>query len=116
MVKTLETTISEQSCLELITMASLAGALAFLGSSALPDKLNPVIKPLMEAIKKEANEEFQKLAARSLARVLNSCISRETSPDEKVIKNFCAFVCSNPEVTPLVSLPHLNGSVDSVLQ
>merc|ERR1719427_202861 len=111
-VVTLEVTIAEQTSLELVTMSSLAGALAFLGPSALPSKLNPVIKPLMEAVKKEANDEFQKVAARSLARVLNSCISRETSPNEKVIKNLCAFVCSNPEVTPLVSLTHLNGSVD----
>merc|ERR1719427_2140684 len=111
-VATLEVTIAEQTSLELVTMSSLAGALAFLGPSALPSKLNPEIKPLMEAVKKEANDEFQKIAARSLARVLNSCISRETSPNEKVIKNLCAFVCSNPEVTPLVSLTHLNGLVD----
>jgi len=111
-VTTLETTIAEQTTLELVTMASLAGALAFLGASALPSKLNPVIKPLMEAVKKETNDEFQKLAARSLIRVLNSCISRETSPNEKVVKNLCALVCSNPEMTPLVSLSHLNGSVD----
>jgi len=111
-VVTLETTISEQTSLELVTLASLAGALAFLGPSALPGKLNPVIKPLMEAVKKEANDEFQKLAARSLVRVLNSCIPREVSPSEKVVTNLCAFVCSNPEVTPLVTLSHLNGSVD----
>eukprot|EP00092_Neocalanus_flemingeri_P012300 GFUD01013258.1.p1 GENE.GFUD01013258.1~~GFUD01013258.1.p1 ORF type:complete len:1777 (+),score=633.99 GFUD01013258.1:47-5377(+) len=111
-VVTLAATIAEQTSLELVTMSSLAGALAFLGPSALPTKLNPVIKPLMEAVKKEANDEFQKMAARSLSRVLNSCISRETSPNEKVVKNLCAFVCSNPEITPLVTLAHLNGSVD----
>merc|ERR1712142_1026107 len=111
-VSTLEATIVEQSSLELVTLASLAGALAFLESSALPEKLNPVIKPLMEAMKKETNEEFQKLAARSLVKVLNSCTLREVSPIEKVVTNSCAFVCSNPEVTPLVTLAHLNGSVD----
>ena len=111
-VTTLEVTKKEQTNLELVTLASLAGALAFLGPSALPDKLNPVIKPLMESIKKESNEELQKLAAKSLVRVLNSCTLREVSPIEKVVTNLCAFACSNPEVTPLVTLAHLTGSLD----
>ena len=90
---------------------SVAGAVAFIGQEALPDKLNPVIKPVMEALKRQSSEDIQKTAARSLARILNSCIIRESSPNEKVIKNLCAFVCSNPEITPVVNLSHIQGQV-----
>ena len=86
--------------------------MAFIGQEALPDKLNPVIKPVMEALKRQSSEDIQKTAARSLARILNSCIIRESSPNEKVIKNLCAFVCSNPEITPVVNLSHIQGQVD----
>jgi hypothetical protein len=50
---------AEQAGLERITMASLAGALVHIGPGVLPEKLNPVIRPLMEAVKSETNEEFQ---------------------------------------------------------
>jgi len=39
------------------TQATLAGAVTML--KCLPEKLNPVIKPLMESIKKEENERLQ---------------------------------------------------------
>ena len=86
-VTTLEATQEEQTSLDLLILSCLAGAVAFIGPEALPDKLNPVIKPLMEAVKKQSNEAIQQTAARSLVRVLNSCVSRQSSPTEKVIKN-----------------------------
>lgn len=39
------------------TQATLAGAVTLF--RCLPEKLNPVIKPLMESIKKEENEQLQ---------------------------------------------------------
>jgi Domain of unknown function (DUF3535). len=39
------------------TQATLGGAVTML--KCLPEKLNPVIKPLMESIKKEENEQLQ---------------------------------------------------------
>lgn len=39
------------------TQAVLAGAIVML--KCLPDKLNPVVKPLMESIKREEDKELQ---------------------------------------------------------
>lgn len=39
------------------TQAAIAGAVTML--RCLPEKLNPVIKPLMESIKKEDDEQLQ---------------------------------------------------------
>ena len=49
---------SDMNSLSTMTLASLAGALVSL--SFLPEKLNPVIKPLMESIKKEPIFQLQK--------------------------------------------------------
>ena len=103
---------TDQTNLQLSTLATLAGALAGLEPEALPAKLNPVLKPLMEAVKREEREEWQQLAAASLARVIAGCRSRQPSPSDKVIKNLCSFVCSNPEAVPLVDLAHLHSAVD----
>ena len=108
---TLEVMMEEQTSLELLTLSSLAGAVAFIGHEALPEKLNPVIKPVMEALKKQSSEDIQGTAARSLARILKTCILRKPSPNEKVVKNLCAFVCSNPEITPVISLKHFHEQV-----
>ena len=109
---TLESLLQEQDSTQLATLATLAGALAALGPEAFPAKLNPVLKPLMEAVKRETGEELQRMAACSLARVLEACINRQPCPNDKVVKNLCSFVCSNPEVVPLVDLAHLHGAVD----
>lgn len=44
-------------CLSCRTQAATAGAVTML--RFLPEKLNPVIKPLMESIKKEEDEQLQ---------------------------------------------------------
>ena len=115
LASTLETVLQEQDSMQLATLATLAGALAALGPKAFPAKLNPVLKPLMEAVKREVGEELQRMAACSLARVLDACIDRQPCPNDKVVKNLCSFVCSNPEVVPLVDLAHLHGAVDPQL-
>ena len=115
LASTLEAVLQEQDAMQLATLATLAGALAALGPEAFPAKLNPVLKPLMEAVKREVGEELQRMAACSLARVLDACINRQPCPNDKVVKNLCSFVCSNPEVVPLVDLAHLHGALDPQL-
>ena len=47
-----------------------------------------------------------------LVRVLDHCLSRETSPLDKVIINLCTFLCCNPEETPQVDMFHFEDKVD----
>ncbi len=106
---------AEQAGLERITMASLAGALVHIGPGVLPEKLNPVIRPLMEAVKSETNEEFQRMAARGVVLVIQSCLGRTLSPVDKLVKNVCSLACSLPLETPPVDLAFLNAEVKSSL-
>lgn len=80
-------------------------AMAVVKLDALPDKLNPVIRPIMEAIRCEENEEVRSQAALCLAHLMQNCLSRNPSPNGKIIKNLCGFLCADPTVTPNVMTP-----------
>ncbi len=90
--------LTDQSSLAVMTLAAAAGAAA--GVGAIADKLNPVIKPLMEAVKKERNKSLQALSARRLAQLLELCSGANASPADKVVKNLVSFVCADPSTTP----------------
>ncbi|XP_059051524.1 TATA-binding protein-associated factor 172 [Achroia grisella] len=93
---------SEQSTLNVSVQAALAGACANL--HALPEKLNPVVRPLMESIKRECSEELQQNSADTLAVLLAQLVHREPCPNNKVLVNLKAFLRCDPEFTPRISL------------
>nr|XP_033799589.1 TATA-binding protein-associated factor 172 isoform X2 [Geotrypetes seraphini] len=80
-------------------------ACAIVNLQQLPEKLNPVIKPLMEAVKKEENTLVQNYAALCIAKLLQQCILRTPCPNPKIIKNICSSLCVDPHLTPLVTCP-----------
>ncbi|XP_064635758.1 TATA-binding protein-associated factor 172-like [Lineus longissimus] len=112
LLSTVSQTSSEQQTLSMRAQTSLAGALVSQGY--LPDKMNPVIRPLMDTIKKEENCQLQKLAAKNLAFLLNHCIDRTPCPNAKVVKNLCSFLCSDPSTTPVVNQSNTNTDASSV--
>ncbi|KAJ8250406.1 hypothetical protein COCON_G00223280 [Conger conger] len=80
-------------------------ACAIVNLHTLPDKLNPVIRPLMEAVKKEENTLVQGYAASFTARLLQQCVARAPCPNPKIIKNLCASICVDPLLTPSAACP-----------
>ncbi|XP_063818105.1 TATA-binding protein-associated factor 172 isoform X2 [Pseudophryne corroboree] len=80
-------------------------ACAIVNIMQLPEKLNPVIKPLMEVVKKEENTVVQNYAALSIAKLLQQCIRRTPCPNPKILKNLFSSVCVDPNITPSVSCP-----------
>ncbi|KAK6487599.1 TATA-binding protein-associated factor 172-like [Huso huso] len=80
-------------------------ACAIVNLQLLPDKLNPVIKPLMEAVKKEDNTLVQSYAATFIAKLLQQCIPRTPCPNPKILKNLCSSVCVDPLITPTAGCP-----------
>lgn len=87
-----------QNNLHVSVLASMAGAVVWMGE--LPAKLNPVIQPLMAAIKREQEEILQQLAADALAETIAQCVGRKPSPNEKLTKNLCTLTCADPAETP----------------
>uniref|UniRef100_A0A8C5MZY2 B-TFIID TATA-box binding protein associated factor 1 n=1 Tax=Leptobrachium leishanense TaxID=445787 RepID=A0A8C5MZY2_9ANUR len=80
-------------------------ACAIVNLTQLPEKLNPVIKPLMEAIKKEDNIVLQTYAALCIAKLLQQCTPRTPCPNPKIVKNLCSSLCIDPNITPSVTCP-----------
>ncbi|XP_015610317.1 TATA-binding protein-associated factor 172 [Cephus cinctus] len=96
-------TAAQQQSLHVMSMAALAGAATMLHClPEFPQPLNPLVKPLMEAIKREEDEELQKLAAKHLAHLVDLCADRQPSPNPKIATNLCTFLCSDVEFTPRV--------------
>ncbi|RXK40222.1 TATA-binding protein-associated factor [Tremella mesenterica] len=86
--------------------SSISGAIVSL--KIMPQKLGPVIKALMDAVRKEESDLHQKRAARSVADFVGYCGSEEfkgkVNPCEKVVKNLFTFLCQDTTVTPVFVL------------
>ncbi|WWC90834.1 uncharacterized protein L201_005771 [Kwoniella dendrophila CBS 6074] len=84
-------------------MAGIASALVAL--RVMPQKLGPVIKSLMDAVKKEENEILQSRAASSVAAFVEytttPLFTGRVNPSDKVIGNLFAFLCSDTSITPI---------------
>uniref|UniRef100_A0A667ZL40 B-TFIID TATA-box binding protein associated factor 1 n=1 Tax=Myripristis murdjan TaxID=586833 RepID=A0A667ZL40_9TELE len=80
-------------------------ACAVINLQVLPDKLNPLVRPLMDAVKREENTLVQGYAASFLAKLLQQCAGRSPCPNPKIIKNLCASACVDPMVTPSSACP-----------
>ncbi|TKS85272.1 TATA-binding protein-associated factor 172 [Collichthys lucidus] len=80
-------------------------ACAVINLQVLPDKLNPLVRPLMEAIKREENTLIQGYAASFIAKLLQQCAGRSPCPNPKIIKNLCASSCVDSTATPSSACP-----------
>ncbi|XP_043653491.1 TATA-binding protein-associated factor 172 [Drosophila teissieri] len=96
-------TTSEQSAYHVSAQAALAGAICAL--HCLPDKLNPVVKPLMESIKREQCLQLQQLSAEFLVHLMDQVCDRNPSPNSKILNNLCTLLRSDPEFTPKLVMP-----------
>lgn len=70
--------------------------------ASLPDKLTPVVKPLMESVRREKDQQLQQLTAKYLSHLLDQCCNRTPCPNEKILVNLCTFLRCDPEFTPVV--------------
>ncbi|KAL1131032.1 hypothetical protein AAG570_012269, partial [Ranatra chinensis] len=93
-------TLTDQNMLSVMTQAALSGAIVMLGN--LPENLHPIVKPLMDSIKYEENEELQALAAHHLTKLVEMCVNRTPCPNNKIITNLCTYLRCDPEFTPKI--------------
>ncbi|KAH8417214.1 hypothetical protein KR222_006412, partial [Zaprionus bogoriensis] len=96
-------TTSEQGGYHVSAQAALAGAICAL--HCLPEKLNPVVKPLMESIKREQCVPLQQLSADFLVHLMDQVCDRNPSPNNKILNNLCTLLRSDTEFTPKLFMP-----------
>ncbi|XP_006646908.1 TATA-binding protein-associated factor BTAF1 isoform X1 [Oryza brachyantha] len=86
-----------------VTVSSLVAS-AVVWMSGLPSKLNPVILPLMAAVKREQEEVLQDKAADALSELIFSCVGRKPGPNDKLTKNLCTLTCTDASETPQAAI------------
>ncbi|RSH82478.1 TATA-binding protein-associated factor mot1 [Apiotrichum porosum] len=91
--------------LDIQVAAGVAGALISLGT--MPPKLGPVVKAVMDGVKKEESALLQAGAADSVGALVAYCCSPEftaaVNPTDKVLRNLFTFLNSDVSVTPVFS-------------
>ena len=86
----------EQEQLQMRSLFALASSSIDLG--CLCERMNPLIRPLIECIRFEANADLQAIASRHLAQLLSLCAKRSPNPVAKIFKNLLNYMCSNDPV------------------
>jgi TATA-binding protein-associated factor len=92
------------------TQVNMSFSAAVVAFEDLPAKQNPITRSLMASIKTEENEQLQNRAAQGLSRLIS--LNRHTPKgilvNEKIVKNVCVFLCSDP-VSGDISKPITDG-------
>lgn len=80
-------------------MACYAATLLVL--TGVPQKLNPIIRSLMDSIKLEETELLQLRSARSIAQLIRQLNEiGKSGAANKIVKNLCAFICVDTSEVP----------------
>lgn len=97
----IDTSRKDNNCVFICsTQAILAGAAV--NMECLPEKLNPIVKPLMESIKREKCQIIQQLSAQYLVKLLDLVRQRTPNPINKIIINLCTLLKSDADFTPRI--------------
>lgn len=104
-------TSAEQEQLQLRSLFALSSACIRMGT--LCERMNPMIRPLIECIRFESNADLQALASQHLAILLHTCAKRQPNPIAKIFKNLLAYLCNDSAKTPVIQLqPHISTLPD----
>ncbi|CAI5942167.1 unnamed protein product [Closterium sp. NIES-64] len=82
------------------SVTATVAAAAVRVSLSLPSKLNPIIQPLMAALKREREVLLQQCVASGLASVILRSLDRRPSPNDRLLKNLSTLACSDPSQCP----------------
>ena len=101
----------EQEQLQLRSLFALSSACIRMGT--LCERMNPMIRPLIECIRFETNADLQAIASHHLALLLQTCARRHPNPIPKIFKNLLSYLCNDHYRTPLIqSQPHISTLPD----
>ncbi|OWA51690.1 TATA-binding protein-associated factor 172 [Hypsibius exemplaris] len=105
------TQLASGEFIRLSSRVHLSFAAALVGLSHTPQKLAPLVRPLMDTLKETPNSILQDLAGDTLAQLMTR-ICRVASPTcEKIVKNLCSYLCCDVSQTPDVEHPLPTGVV-----
>ena len=103
----------ERARLDTAVMSS--GAAALVSKQSIPAKLNPVVKSLMNAIKREQSSDLQSFAAANLVTLMEWCRANgKAKVADRMLHNICALLCdiSDLDASERASEEHDEDEVD----
>lgn len=100
LIETNRQTFSEQEQLQIRSLFALASACIQLNT--LCERMNPLVRPLIECIRFEPNGDLQQLSSKHLALLLQTCAKRQPNPIPKIFKNLLSYLCNDPARTPVL--------------
>jgi TATA-binding protein-associated factor len=95
-------TSQEQEVLQVRSSSSLASA--SIAIQCQSQRMNPLIRPLMDSIRFETNQDLQQIASRQLAILLAHARIRSPNPIPKIFKNILTYLSNDPVRTPVLQL------------
>ena len=93
-------TSQEQESLQIRSSSSLAAA--SIAIKCLTQRMNPLIRPLMDSIRFETNADLQAITSKHLAILLIDCCKRSPNPIPKIFKNILGYLSNDPLKTPVL--------------
>ena len=91
----------EQEQLQIRSLSGLSSACIQLNT--LCEKMNPMIRPLIECIRFETNSDLQGISSEHLACLLETCAKRQPNPVPKIFKNLLNYLCNDHLKTPVIA-------------
>ncbi|ORZ33534.1 hypothetical protein BCR44DRAFT_1438168 [Catenaria anguillulae PL171] len=112
----LQSTIHQYVALEALldARARATAAAALIALDRVPSKVAPLVRSLTAVLKVEENVEVQDVAARAVGELARTCVKAgKGGVVDKLVKNLGVMVCSDAEVTPVVSEWHATQAAAS---
>lgn len=78
-------------------------------------KLNPIIRPLMDGVKKESNLLIRNTISRALAYLMDVCSNRDPCPNGKLLNNLCKMLSADKAFCPDINDP-VEGMPEELLE
>ncbi len=97
--------LNQQTCLEqenLQIRSSSSLASASIAIQCQSQRMNPLIRPLMDSIRFESNQDLQIIASRHLSVLLAHARIRSPNPIPKIFKNILSYLSNDPVKTPVI--------------
>jgi TATA-binding protein-associated factor len=99
-------TSQEQESLAMRSSFTLASA--SIQVNYLCERMNPLIRPLVDCIRFEPNQDLQLVSSKHLAMLLSTCSKRTPNPVPKIFKNLLNYLCNDQTKTPVIqNMPNM---------
>lgn len=90
-------------------------ATAIVAAGSLPEKITPLVKPLVDSVEKEEEDLLQSRSAFAVAQIVELVQGRATNPSPKIVANILAFLSRDTAECPSIAQDAYAGQAGGIL-